>query len=349
MFHDTTHIGTRRENSNPAASAKGDTGLAALRRRIARALVAGSFLSLAAGWPAAAETQRPPRAKPAPRELTVVNTSRRPVYQLRVSPSDAEQWGEDRLGESTIPPGGSFRVQLGRSADCQFDVQVIYDNVGQEERRAVNICRTKSISFDGSTIVLPPDPFATARTVAIANRAGRAIHQLFISSPSAEQWGDDLAPSRGIVPGQTGEITYRGGCTVDLRLVYDNRAAEERRNLDLCKTAGLLVRPGWTTDEDVHPAPPPGLDDLTLLNRTGQTITELYLRPEADGEDAEADLLGNDVLPAGGRIIVPFRRGAACRFVARILHGGDRGTTEQRGIDLCRNPMITLDRAKIPG
>ncbi len=316
---------------------------------MAKALIAGSLLSLAATWPLAADTPRPPRAKPAARELTIVNASRHPVYQLRVSPSDAEQWGEDRLGEATIPPGGSFRVQLGRSGDCQFDVQVIYDNIGQEERRAIDICRTRALTFDGSTMVLPPDPFATPRTVTVANRAPRPIHQLFISSPSAEQWGDDLAPPHGIAPGQSGEITYRGACAVDLRVVFDNRAAEERRNLDLCATAGLLVRPGWTTDEDIHPAPPPGLDDVTLLNQTGQTITELYFRPEAAGDDAEADLLGNDVLPADGRIVVAFSRGTTCRFIARILHGGDRAASEQRGIDLCRNPMVTLGKASGAG
>ena len=340
-------LGTRRQNSKPADS-KGIEVLAGLKRMMARILAAGSILSLAAAWPAAAETPRPPRAKPAPRELVIVNTSQRPVFQLRISPTDAEQWGDDRLGEGTIQPGASFRVQLGRSADCQFDVQLIYDNMGQEERRAVNVCRTKSLAFDGSTIVLPPDPFAIPRTATIANRASRTIRQLFISSPNAEQWGDDLAPPAGIVPGQSAEIAYRGSCTVDLRVVFDTRAAEERRTLDLCKTAGLLIRPGWTTDEDIHPAPPPGLDDITLLNRTGQTITELYLRPETAPEDSEADLLGNDVLPPGGRIVVAFSRGTACTFIARIRHGGDRAGSEQRGIDLCHNPMISLDKAKRP-
>ena len=323
--------------------------MAGLQRMVARALVAGSFMMLAASWPAAAESPRPPRSKPAPRELTIVNASHRPVYQLRVSPNDAEQWGEDRLGEATIPPGGSFRVKLGRIADCAFDVQVIYDNLGQEERRAVDIYRTKLLTFDGSAAVMPPDPFAIPRNVMVANRAGRAIQQVFISSPSAEQWGDNLAPDGGIVPGKSGEVTYRGGCNVDLRVVFDNRAAEERRNLELCKTSGLLISPGWTTDDQVHPAPPAGQDDVTLLNQTGQTITELYLRPETNIGDTEADLLGNEVLPAGARLVVPFSRGADCRFIARILHGGDRGPSEQRGIDLCRNPMIMLDKARRPG
>ncbi len=302
--------------------------------------------------PARGEGPRPVRGKPTPRELTIVNASKRVVFQVRVSPSDAEQWGEDRLGEVSIPPGGSFRVVLGRIADCLFDVQVMYDNAGQEERRSVDVCRSKAVNFDGAAVVLPPDPFAMARSLTMANRSGRTIQQVFVSSPRAEQWGDDVAPARGIVSGAAGEVVYRGGCVVDLRVVFDNRAAEERRSVDLCKTAGVLIRPGWTIDDAIQPAPAAGQEDVTVLNRTGRVITELYLRPQGSGErmgeEEGADMLGNDVLPAGGRMVVPFSRGGACRFVARMFHGGDRGQSEQRDIDLCRNPLIRLDKAKTP-
>ena len=324
--------------------------------RAMRAVLFGALLGALAGgvWPAWGEVLRPVQGKVAARELTVVNGGKRPVFQLRVSPSDAEQWGEDRLGEATILPGGRFRVPLGRIAACLFDVQVIYDNLGQEERRSVDVCRSRALSFDGAGVVLPPDPFAAARRVVMANRAGRVIQQVFVSPPSAEQWGDDVVPGQGIAPGATGEVSYRGGCVVDMRVVFDNRAAEERRNVDVCRIAGVTIRPGWTTADEVQPAPAAGQEDVTLLNRTGLAITELYLRPQGAGErtaeeEGGADMLGNDVLPAGGRMVVPFSRGVACRFVARMFHGGDRGQSEQRDIDLCRTPMIRLGKAQDPG
>jgi hypothetical protein len=294
--------------------------------------------------PAAAETPAPARSRAAPRSLEVVNASGRPVYQLRVSPTDIEQWGEDRLGNSVIPPGASFRVSLGRTAACLFDVQVTYDNVSSEERSAVDVCRLRTVAFDGSTAALPPDPFAALRTVSFANQTGRTIQQVFISPESVDQWGDNLATPTGIPQGTIGSVTYRGGCVADLRLVYDNRAAEERRNVDICATPAMLIRPGWLTAPKIEAPPaslPPGR--ITLRNRTGRTVTELYLAPEGAGSPPSRDLLGDAVLPADGQVTVPFARGDACRFVARILYGGDRGEREQRGIDLCHGSTVVLN------
>jgi hypothetical protein len=302
------------------------------------------LLMLTLAQPSQAQTDRAGRSRPTPLSLTVVNASRRPVYQLRVSPTDIEQWGEDRLGKEIIPPGASFRVSLGRGANCRFDVQVTYDDVSSEERSAVDVCRVHVITFDGSTATPPPDPFSALRTVSFANQTGRTIQQVFISPESSDQWGDNLAPPTGIPSGTIGSVTYRGGCVADLRLVYDNRAAEERRGLDICAMPAMLIRAGWLTATKIEPPPasmPPGR--ITLRNRTGRTVTELYLAPEGAGTAGARDLLGDSVLPIDGQATVPFARGGACRFVARILYGGDRGEREQRGIDLCRSRTVVLD------
>jgi hypothetical protein len=294
----------------------------------------------------AAEAPRPPRGAPVLREVTVVNRSSRPVHELRISPSDADQWGDDRLGDDTIPAGGSFRVRLGRTRDCHFDVQVIYDDAGREEQRGVDVCRRRSVSFDRTAAVMPPEPFAVDHLVRLENQSGRAIQQVFVSPGSADRWGDDLAPVGGIGPGRSGAVSYHGGCYADLRVVFDNRAAEERRDVDICEAPVLLIRPGWTLAEAV-PVPlreAPAEGAIMLLNGTGSAITELYLRPEDPTLPAQStDVLGNAVLPAGGRVSVQFDRGLACRFIARIHHGGDRAEQTQLGIDLCRSPTVALE------
>ena len=311
--------------------------------KLSRLGLAG-LAALLLALPARAEVQRPTRGVPGARSLVVINASQRPVYQLRISPTDTEQWGNDRLGNAVITPGGSFRVALGRTAECVFDVQVTYDDVSSEERSQVDVCRVRSVTFDGSTAALPPDPFAALRTVSFANQTGRTIQQVFISSASADQWGDNLAPPSGIPPGTIGSVTYHGGCVADLRLIYDNRAAEERRDVNICATPAMLIHPGWLTAATIE-APPASMatGQVTLRNRTGRTVTELYLTPESAQAPPTRDLLGNAVLPSGGQVTVPFARGAACRFVARILYSGDRGEREQRGIDLCHGLTVTLD------
>jgi hypothetical protein len=42
---------------------------------------------------------------------------------------------------------------------------------------------------------------------------------------------------------------------VDIRVVFENRAAEERRGVDLCRRASLSIEPGWTTTDEL-PSPP---------------------------------------------------------------------------------------------
>jgi len=306
------------------------------------AALAGLLLGMLAG-PGVAEVPRPQRSLPAPRELTIVNQSRRPVFQLHISSTEADQWGDDRLGEATIPPGGSFRVRLGRTRECQFDVQVIYDDLSHEEQRGLDICRNRRVAFDGKAAIAPIDPFATDHEITIENEAPLPIRQVFVSSGAADQWGEDLAPAGGIMPQSEGRLRYHGACTADLRVVFDNRAAEERRGVDICARPRLAVRPGWTTAEEPPGALPVQVGEITLMNRTGQAITELFLSPDnpASGPP-DGDVLGNAVLPPGGQLTVAFDRGRACRFNARIRHGGDREDQHQDGIDLCRSPLVSL-------
>ncbi len=290
--------------------------------------------------PAFAETPRPPRAPVGMREVEVTNRTRQPIFQIRVSSSEAEQWGDDRLGDAILRPGNTFKVRLGRTRECVFDVQVIYEDLSHEERRGLDLCHIHAMTLDGSAAIRANELFAVARAIRLDNRGPRAIRQVFVSSASADQWGDDLAPPGAIPPGTVGGLVYRGGCVADLRLVYDNRAAEERRGIDLCAMPALIVRPGWTT-EDTPPTPlPPGA--IMLINRTARTVTALRLRPEEPAGAPSDDLLGAAVLPPGHRLVVAFDRASQCRFVARTAFGGDQEEMEQGGVDLCGDPEVTL-------
>jgi hypothetical protein len=295
--------------------------------------------------PAYAEQRRPPRSPPALRELVVVNRSQLPVSQLYVSPASADGWGDDRLGDGRIEPGGSFRVRLGRTRECEFDVQVIYENARREENRGVDVCHARQVSFDGSLALAPPEAFGAEHEVTLTNRTGRAIQLVFISGSSSDQWGDERLNGGAIATGEARTIAYRGGCTGDLRVVFDNRAAEERRLIDLCAYPAITIHPGWTT-EDTPGDPAPDMPDAVVVaNRSGSPITEFYLFPPDapdDAEDRAHDLLGNAVLPDGARTTLSFRRGTACHFMARAAHGGDRPPQDLPGIDLCAGAEVRV-------
>lgn len=216
-------------------------------------------LALAAPLPALAAAERPREsfALPGPlgeREASAANRAGLSIIQLFVSPSATDAWGDDRLGESVLEPGRSTRLKLGRMRDCAFDLLAIYEDGSREERLGQNLCRGRNVVFDGKARVLPRLPALQRREVILANRSARVIQQVFVSQADAPEWGEDLLGT-AISVGEVGVVVFRGACTVDLRVVFDNRAAEERRGVDLCQGGALSIEPGWTTAEE-PPAPP---------------------------------------------------------------------------------------------
>ncbi len=227
------------------------------RGRLAGCALAVSLLSAAAS----ADIPRPVQGPLGEREVTVLNGSPRPINEIYVSPESADQWGEDRLGEQMLDPGDSLRLHLGRTRDCIFDAKVVYDDASREETRGLNLCRIHQITFDGSTATPPPETGAE-HNVMLVNHARRPIQQVFISPAAANQWGDDRLTTGVISVGDRRAVTWHGACSVDLRVVFENRAAEERRGVDLCATPVLSIEPGWTT-ADTLPAGTPDLPAAT--------------------------------------------------------------------------------------
>ena len=296
---------------------------------------------------ARAEAPRPAVAdgSSADREVAVLNSSPLAINELYVSPQSADQWGEDRLGEHTVAAGASVRVRLGRTRECVFDVKVIYEDASREENRGVNLCRLHQLAFDGSTATAPPET-GTERSATLLNRSPQPIQQVFISPADAPQWGDDRLAESSISVGDRRDVTWRGTCGVDLRVVFANRAAEERRGVDLCATPLVSIEPGWTT-ADALPVPRPGPATpeaggaVVIANHSGQAVTEFYLTPEGETGPAR-DLLGAAVLPDGAEQRLPFDRGTPCRFAARIVFAGRTADAALAGLDLCASPRIEL-------
>jgi hypothetical protein len=83
--------------------------------------------------------------------------------------------------------------------------------------------------------------------VTLVNASPLPIQQLYLSPPDAAQWGDDLLTQSALSAGEQRAIDFHGDCIADVRVVFSNRAAEERRGLDLCANPVLTIAPGWTT------------------------------------------------------------------------------------------------------
>jgi hypothetical protein len=211
----------------------------------------GLALCLARAEPAAAG----PAAASDPRDITVSNRAHRAMNQFYISPVTSDSWGDDRLGEATIEPGQARRLRLTGVTGCDVDIQVVYDDASHEERHGVDICRTRQLVFDGSAAVVPAAAKPGTHQVVVVNDSPLPIQQVLIAPADAPDWGDDLLQNGSLSSGDRITVTYHGDCLADLRVVFDNRSAEERRNLDFCGLHGVVVRPGWTTANTLPPLP----------------------------------------------------------------------------------------------
>lgn len=88
--------------------------------------------------------------------------------------------------------------------------------------------------------------------------------------------------------------------------------------------------------------------DFRLVNRTGFTISEVFVSP-AKADDWEEDVLGDDELDNGQSTTIKFsRKTTACVYDLKVTYSEDDEEAVWNNIDLCQVSTITLhyDRAK---
>ena len=81
-----------------------------------------------------------PRGNPS---FNLANQSTRPIAEFFASPSTAQGWGRDRLGEVVLPPGQYLPIRLPEG-ECGYDLRWVFQGGGAEERRNVNTCATNN-------------------------------------------------------------------------------------------------------------------------------------------------------------------------------------------------------------
>lgn len=90
-------------------------------------------------WGAAAAQANP--------SFQFVNSAGVVVNELYVSLSTDTEWGADRLGRATLPPGASMPISLPAGKVCTVDVRVVYADGRALERRGVETCSIRALNF----------------------------------------------------------------------------------------------------------------------------------------------------------------------------------------------------------
>ena len=188
----------------------------------------------------------------------VTNNSGQQINEIYVSSSRVQQWGPDILGSSVLPPGNQVWVTPTFS-DCVLDVRVVYAGGREDSRMGGNACNISRISFGGGGVVQSPGAGAGAvigggpgrgvvsqgnPSFVFVNATGAVIREIYASMSRESGWGADRLGANTLAPGGQINIALPTGlgCNTDLRVVFMNGAAQERRGLETCSINALNWR-----------------------------------------------------------------------------------------------------------
>jgi hypothetical protein len=195
-----------------------------------------------------------PAAAQAQNRFWLVNDTGRVIERAYVSSSRVSDWGPDILGTGVLPSGRRVWV-TPNFGDCILDVRVTYQGGGESERRQVNACNISQIVFGrggagagasigGGGAGAAISPGAGNPSFWLANQTGVTIREVYASLATQDNWGADRLGTRMLQPGQRLQVSLPAGvtCLVDVRVVYMDGRAAERRQLNTCSISQLNWR-----------------------------------------------------------------------------------------------------------
>ncbi|MCC7281546.1 MAG: hypothetical protein IT556_04130 [Acetobacteraceae bacterium] len=162
----------------------------------------------------------------------------------------------------------------------------------------------------------------------VTNRSGMTMNEVYVSSSANNSWGQDLLGSNVMNSGQ--RLAVRPfQCVNDIRVVYANGRAEERRRVNTCNLNEVVFGSGGTSSgrEQMTGA------DFRIWNRSGRTIEQIFVSSSANNSWGN-DRLGQQVLPPG-RYWTIRQSETGCSFDLRVVFTGG-GVFERRNINACQ-------------
>lgn len=187
----------------------------------------------------------PAGAQPAPNpSFNLLNRSQTAINEIFATPKGRTTWGRDRLGDRFLPPGGSFPVRLPADGSCAYDIRVVYEGGRAEERRDIDTCTVDSVTFPRGTAgaTRTQAPAADDPSFRLVNRGRQAVNAVYATPAGVRNWGQDRLGDDTVAPGASRAVRLpTGQCSYDVRIVYANGDATERRDLNLCAVTDLPV------------------------------------------------------------------------------------------------------------
>jgi hypothetical protein len=105
-----------------------------------RNLLAAAFAMLLGGLGSAQAQSR--------LDFTLVNRTGYEINEVYIGPTTSRSWGDDVMGEGTLPHGRSADIQFNRRASaCGWDMKVVYADGDESEWRNLDLCSISRVSL----------------------------------------------------------------------------------------------------------------------------------------------------------------------------------------------------------
>ena len=143
-----------------------------------------------------------------------------------------------------------------------------------------------------AVLVLSLSAAASAETITVVNRTGRALEIIQAAPAGTDQWGDDLIPDRTILDGESAGLDLIGPSPWAFRMIDSAGEVYVLYDVTPALTGKITIRPENQARLSELAG---GERTISLSNRTGSAIVSLRISASSDG------VWGNDVL--GGRSI----------------------------------------------
>jgi len=184
--------------------------------------------------------------------VTIINKTGYAIFYLKISPTSADDWGDDWLGDEVLADGENITLDLaaaGYAKQCTFDIKAVDEDDDSYIQWEVDLCSRSKVVLTMDDYVVPDDEGSGVETdcgytqdISIRNDTGFDIWYVYISPTDSDDWGEDRLGDEVIMDGDSFTICmpgYGSKCQFDVKIVDSDGDDYVKMDVNLCSIESL--------------------------------------------------------------------------------------------------------------
>ena len=173
----------------------------------------------------------------------------------------------------------------------------------------------------------------------LQNNTGQAIVAANVSPSRVQDWGPNILTRGPVQPGMQVwvEPTF-ADCFLDIRVRFADGTEDGHLGVQACTLSRIVFGPDAPVAPQPPPPPPRQVEapnpSFTFVNRSGETIREIYVSLSSDRNWGRDRLGPRQILPNGASMPIGLPRNGGCAVDMRVVYMDGR-IMEQRNVETC--------------